>query len=106
MAKNFEGCGSRDSFEASGSGKQFVGFREALERATSVWNEKIYGVPIDYCCETNDAYLFRRTDYLSIGGPGPILVWKHGGGFGNYVAYNLDCGYEIVREGFLEEFGE
>ena len=39
MAKNFEGCGSRDSFEASGSGKQFVGFREALERATSVWNE-------------------------------------------------------------------
>ena len=104
MAKNTGDLRSRDSFVAARDGLRFVGLREALERAVSVWDEKVYGGPIDYCCETNDAYLFSRRDYLSIGGPGPILVWKCGGDFGNYVAYSLDGGYEIVREGFLSEF--
>ena len=28
------------------------------------------------------------------------------GGSGNYAVYNLEGGHEIVREGFLSEFGE
>ena len=81
-------------------------FREALELARSAWYEEVYDGEIDYCCETDDAFLFSRRDYMSLGGPGPILVWKSGGGFGNYAAYNLDGGFEIVREGYLAEFGK
>ncbi|MBQ6390201.1 MAG: hypothetical protein IJH88_01090 [Eggerthellaceae bacterium] len=83
-----------------------LGFREALELARSAWDDEVYGGEIDYCCETDDAFLFRRRDYMSFDGPGPILVWKSGGGFGNYVAYNLEGGFEIVRDGYLAEFGE
>ena len=106
MAKRYEDCGNSGICETADSGLRIVGFREALELATSIWDEGIYGGGIDYCCETEDAYLFRRSDYLSFGGQGPVLVWKHGGGFGNYAVYNLEGGCKIVREGFLSEFGE
>ena len=95
-----------DALEKADFETRLLGFREALELARSAWDEEVYGGEIDYCCETSDAFLFRRRDYMSFGGPGPILVWKSGGGFGNYAVYNLEGGFEIVREGYLAEFGE
>ena len=106
MAERYDDNRSREIAEAAGCGSRSVGFKEALELATSVWDEEVYGGGIDYCCETEDAYLFRRDEYLSFGGPGPVLVYKFGGGFGNYVAYSLEGEHAIVREGFLPEFGE
>lgn len=106
MAEGYDDYRNREVFETTDHELQFIGFKEALELATSVWDEEVYGGGIDYCCETEDAYLFRRDNYLSFGGQGPVLVWKLGGGFGSYAVYNLEGGHEIVREGFLSEFGE
>ena len=106
MSMSWEDYRKADVFETADGKMRFLDFQEALELARSVWNEKVYGGEIDYCCETNDAFLFSRSDYVSFGGPGPILVWKLGGDFGNYVAYNLEGGFQIVREGYLAEFGE
>ena len=106
MTKNYDDYRDGEFVEAGDLGTRSVGFTEALELARSVWDEETYGGEIDYCCETNDAFLFSRSDYVSIGGPGPILVWKLGGGFGNYVVYHLEGGFTILRDGFLQDFAE
>lgn len=104
MAERFDDSSSTQTHETGGDERRHVGYREALELARSAWDEEVYGGEIDYCCETNDAYLFSRSDYMSFGGPGPILVWKLGGGCGNYVACSLAGRHEIVKEGSLSEF--
>ena len=106
MSLNWEDRRKADALETVDSGTRLFDFREALDLARSAWDEKVYGGEIDYCCETDDAFLFSRRDYVSFGGPGPVLVWKLGGGFGNYVAYNLEGGFDIIREGYLAEFGD
>lgn len=80
---------------------RMIDFEDALELARSEWDE------VDYVVETDDAYLFRKKDLLTIGGGfGPVVIRKLGGELGNYVSYAIEEEHEILREGYIDDFSE
>ncbi len=58
-----------------------VDYKKALELAKELWEE------VDYCQETENAFIFSKKDDRSIGGSGPVVVLKDTGECINMVAY-------------------
>ena len=71
-----------------------VEFNEAVALAKKCWDE------VDYCTETENAFIFGKYDDTDIGGCGPVVVLKETGECLNMPAYLSEgLNTPTIREG-------